>query len=70
MAELLSGKALFPGADRKILFGSNSRSCLIAHLVDITQLNLILDLVGTPGEKLLNKIESDDVSCATAERGP
>ncbi|KTG46530.1 hypothetical protein cypCar_00015316 [Cyprinus carpio] len=49
MAELLTGRTLFPGTD------------LFLHLIllDIDQLKLIMLLVGTPGPELLMKISSE-----------
>lgn len=74
MAELLIGRPLFPGADRE-----STESDFFSHFcgrwddssfsdcfVDISQLNHILDLVGTPSETLLAKIESVDVSGVVA----
>ncbi|KAG7220727.1 hypothetical protein INR49_017841 [Caranx melampygus] len=52
MAELLTGRTLFPGTDR-ILF---------IREYNIDQLKLIMLLVGTPGPELLMKISSDSVS--------
>ncbi|KAK8377392.1 hypothetical protein O3P69_013787 [Scylla paramamosain] len=45
MAELLTGRTLFPGADH------------------IQQLNLIMELLGTPPQEYLNRITSESVSC-------
>lgn len=38
---------------------------VILPVSDINQLNLILDIVGTPSDDLLAKIESDDVRLRT-----
>ncbi|XP_055328292.1 mitogen-activated protein kinase 14-like isoform X2 [Paramacrobiotus metropolitanus] len=55
MAELISGRPLFPGTDH------------------ISQLNLILDLVGTPSQHFLDKIESEDARsyiCSLPRKAP
>ncbi|KAF0767305.1 mitogen-activated protein kinase p38b-like isoform X1 [Aphis craccivora] len=44
MAELLTGRTLFPGTD---------------HTKDIQQLNLILEILGTPSNELMQKISSE-----------
>lgn len=69
MAELLTGRTLFPGTDRKIsldfsfffrlvLFTSNFPK----PILDIQQLNLIMDVLGTPSEDFMSKISSESVS--------
>lgn len=62
MAELLTGRTLFPGSDRK----SSVRICMpisnVAAFLDIHQLNLIMEILGTPGEEFMKKISSESVS--------
>ncbi|KAK1799942.1 hypothetical protein P4O66_006460 [Electrophorus voltai] len=55
MAELLTGRTLFPGTDPSPLL----TFFLYVAPEDIDQLKLILMLVGTPGPELLMKISSD-----------
>lgn len=76
MAELLTGRTLFPGTDRILL-----DICVYFHIItylkksnieiyfsyktfkDIQQLNLILEILGTPSNDLMQKISSESVSC-------
>lgn len=75
MAELLTGRTLFPGSDRKCrtLYLTHESSplslssfyCLLnasVLLLDIHQLNLIMEILGTPGEEFMKKISSESVS--------
>lgn len=63
MAELLTGRTLFPGSDRESSdkffpqLDFNLRTFL-----DIHQLNLIMEILGTPGEEFMKKISSESVS--------
>ncbi|RLV96963.1 hypothetical protein DV515_00012271 [Chloebia gouldiae] len=69
MAELLTGRTLFPGTDRPVKGDSSGWhvacwelcSCIFLYgpSLDIDQLKLILRLVGTPGPELLKKISSE-----------
>lgn len=66
MAELLTGRTLFPGTDRKIhTFPFSSLSFFNSQFVnshlDIQQLNLIMDVLGTPSEDFMSKISSESV---------
>nr|CAD7407985.1 unnamed protein product [Timema poppensis] len=48
MAELLTGRTLFPGTDR-----------ILYQLSNIHQLNLIMELLGTPRDEFMQKISSE-----------
>ncbi|KYM98399.1 Mitogen-activated protein kinase 14B [Cyphomyrmex costatus] len=57
MAELLTGRTLFPGTDRILVtiekfFGALARA-------DIHQLNLIMEILGTPRDEFMKKISSE-----------
>uniref|UniRef100_A0A0N5AQZ7 mitogen-activated protein kinase n=1 Tax=Syphacia muris TaxID=451379 RepID=A0A0N5AQZ7_9BILA len=54
MAELITGRTLFPGADRMRIF------FYIFIMSDIDQLTRIMNVVGTPDEEFLSKIQSDE----------
>ncbi|KAH1172477.1 hypothetical protein KIL84_008095 [Mauremys mutica] len=63
MAELLTGRTLFPGSlgleSSESLWRSLLSIFLYGSPLDIDQLKLILRLVGTPGPELLKKISSE-----------
>lgn len=70
MAEMLTGKTLFPGSDRECCVDRNRlphglRGFLLMNdvtvLSDIDQLTRILNVCGTPDEETLNKITSEEV---------
>ncbi|KPP60638.1 mitogen-activated protein kinase 14A-like [Scleropages formosus] len=57
MAELLTGRTLFPGTDRILSLPGLGETWRSARNID--QLKLIMLLVGTPGPELLMKISSE-----------
>ncbi|OXU28438.1 hypothetical protein TSAR_008410 [Trichomalopsis sarcophagae] len=57
MAELLTGRTLFPGTDR-ILYNRGLQKAK----TDIHQLNLIMEVLGTPRDEFMQKISSESVS--------
>ena len=71
MAEMLTGRTLFPGTDRKyynfqilivFTFYNILSQCMYPFfLPDIDQLTRILTLCGTPNEDTLSKITSEEV---------
>ena len=73
MAEMLTGKTLFPGSDRKsttnIFVDLLSRKSPIYNpsWQDIDQLTRIMLLVGKPSEALLEKMGSDEVGWSEEE---
>ncbi|CDW56385.1 Pkinase domain containing protein [Trichuris trichiura] len=59
MAELITGRTLFPGSDRMCTWSSVNGSYR-RGVVDIDQLTRIIQLVGSPSEDFLRKIQSDE----------
>ncbi|KAL6037395.1 hypothetical protein STEG23_003583 [Scotinomys teguina] len=57
MAELLQGKALFPGND--CILGEQGQAGVPFYRVDIDQLKRIMEVVGTPSPEVLAKISSE-----------
>ena len=60
-AEMLEGKPLFPGKDRK------SSSCYSPQVVfltatDVNQFSIITELLGTPPDDVISTIASENVS--------
>ena len=74
MAEMLTGKTLFPGSDRKSTTNNFvdllSRKSPIYNpsWQDIDQLTRIMLLVGKPSEALLEKMGSDEVGFGLRRR--
>lgn len=69
MAELLTGRTLFPGTDRILLskitciiISNKNFDTFLNKISDIHQLNLIMELLGTPGDEFIQKITSESVS--------
>lgn len=69
-AEMLEGKPLFPGKDRKSLFwipksGASVLMGFFFHFlcfVDVHQFSIITELLGTPPEDVIQTIASENVS--------
>lgn len=68
MAEMLTGKTLFPGTDRTDTFSIKEqkfspffRMTIFSFHTDIDQLTRIFMLVGKPCGALLEKLGSDEV---------
>ena len=72
MAEMLTGRTLFPGTDRKYILQFSNYDCSEKFYIinasiyqfflpDIDQLTRILTLCGTPNEETLSKITSEEV---------
>ncbi|GLH15314.1 Mitogen-activated protein kinase p38b, partial [Gryllus bimaculatus] len=68
MAELLTGRTLFPGTDQDSSSGQHVLPCSYMHsyqelplalCVDIHQLNLIMEILGTPNDDFMQKISSE-----------
>ncbi|KAH0520742.1 Mitogen-activated protein kinase 11 [Microtus ochrogaster] len=57
MAELLQGKALFPGND--CILGEQGHAGVPFYRADIDQLKRIMEVVGTPSPEVLAKISSE-----------
>ncbi|GLH15317.1 Eukaryotic translation initiation factor 2-alpha kinase [Gryllus bimaculatus] len=69
MAELLTGRTLFPGTDQDSSSGQHVLPCSYMHsyqelplalCVDIHQLNLIMEILGTPNDDFMQKISNID----------
>ncbi|KMQ90390.1 mitogen-activated protein kinase 14b, partial [Lasius niger] len=58
MAELLTGRTLFPGTDRIFIAFEEKYSGALAR-ADIHQLNLIMEILGTPRDEFMKKISSE-----------
>jgi len=60
MAELLTGQVLFKGNDRILTLLPNfTKIFLLKQLTDIDQLHRIMQLLGKPDAKLLEKVTPD-----------
>ena len=57
LAELLTGRTLFPGADREAY---RNRVFPRRPISDIDQLTRIMEVVGTPDNSFLAKIQSEE----------
>ncbi|EGW01042.1 Mitogen-activated protein kinase 11 [Cricetulus griseus] len=57
MAELIQGKALFPGND--CILGEQGQAGVPVYRIDIDQLKRIMEVVGTPSPEVLEKISSE-----------
>ena len=74
MAEMLTGKTLFPGSDRKSTTNIFLSIFFLESLPftmswqDIDQLTRIMLLVGKPSEALLEKMGSDEVGFGLRRR--
>ena len=75
MAEMLTGKTLFPGSDRKsttniffVALLSRKSPIYNPSWQDIDQLTRIMLLVGKPSEALLEKMGSDEVGFGLRRR--
>ena len=73
-AEMLEGKPLFPGRDRKYRFPTMSSvlsfffcklkcNCIIIHpILDVNQFSIITELLGTPPDDIIQTIGSENVN--------
>jgi serine/threonine protein kinase len=70
-AEMLEGKPLFPGKDRKCTYlkdfsyikvGELTPFCSPLYLADVNQFSIITELLGTPPEDVIQTICSENVS--------
>ena len=60
MAELLTGRPLFPGDDRESSLLLQHVLYIVCHITEIDQITKVLTICGTPTNETLSKITSEE----------
>ena len=60
-AEMLEGKPLFPGKDRKPCRYTSLQRPLMLSILDVNQFSIITELLGTPPDDVIATIASENV---------
>ena len=60
-AEMLEGKPLFPGKDRKSCRYTSLQRPLMLSILDVNQFSIITELLGTPPDDVIATIASENV---------